>query len=87
MIFCVLCQNGAGHKPINEESKNCEHTIIPYAVAIKRMAEILIYKANECLSKVSKKICFYYISTIILVNVLVNNFKHLLKISVCKIIL
>lgn len=53
VIFCVLCQNGASHKAINEESKNCEHTVIPYAVAIKRMAEILIYKANECLAKVS----------------------------------
>lgn len=53
VIFCVLCQNGASHKPINEESKNCEHTVVPYAVAIKRMAEILIYKANECLSKVN----------------------------------
>lgn len=38
---------------MNEESKNCEHTVVPYAVAIKRMAEILIYKANECLSKVN----------------------------------
>lgn len=49
-----MCQNGAGHKPMNEDSKNCEHTIVPYSVAIKRMAEILIYKANECLAKVSK---------------------------------
>jgi tripartite motif-containing protein 2/3 len=55
VIFCILCQNGASHKPISEESKNCEHTIVPYSVAIKRMAEILIYKANECLSKVSNK--------------------------------
>lgn len=59
MIFCVLCQNGASHKPVNEESKNCEHTIVPYSVAIKRMAEILIYKANECLSKVSFGVLSY----------------------------
>ena len=30
-----------------------DHTVIPFSVAIKRMSEILIYKANECTAKVS----------------------------------
>ena len=34
-----------------------DHTVIPFSVAIKRMSEILIYKANECTAKVS-----FYIS-------------------------
>ena len=29
-----------------------DHTVIPFSVAIKRMSEILIYKANECTAKV-----------------------------------
>ncbi len=31
-----------------------EHTVIPFSIAIKRMSEILIYKANECRAKVRK---------------------------------
>ena len=30
-----------------------DHTVIPFSVAIKRMSEILIYKANECTAKVN----------------------------------
>ena len=30
-----------------------DHTVIPFSVAIKRMSEILIYKANECTAKVT----------------------------------
>jgi len=29
-----------------------DHTVIPFSLAIKRMSEILIYKANECRAKV-----------------------------------
>lgn len=28
-----------------------DHTVIPFSIAIKRMSEILIYKANECTAK------------------------------------
>merc|ERR1712016_297035 len=33
-----------------------DHTVIPFSVAIKRMSEILIYKANECTAKVDSLI-------------------------------
>ena len=31
-----------------------DHTVIPFSIAIKRMSEILIYKANECTSKLDE---------------------------------
>ena len=34
-------------------SSTLDHTVIPFSIAIKRMSEILIYKANECKAKVS----------------------------------
>ncbi len=34
-------------------SSTVDHTVIPFSIAIKRMSEILIYKANECRAKVS----------------------------------
>lgn len=34
-------------------TNNVDHTVIPFSIAIKRMSEILIYKANECRAKVS----------------------------------
>ena len=40
-----------------------DHTVIPFSVAIKRMSEILIYKANECTAKVD-----ILIETTILIN-------------------
>lgn len=49
-VFCSVCTGGnhAGASP------GCaEHTIIPFSIAIKRMSEILLYKANECISKVN----------------------------------
>lgn len=49
-VFCTVCTGGnhAGTSP------GCtEHTIIPFSIAIKRMSEILLYKANECISKVT----------------------------------
>ena len=30
-----------------------DHTVVPLSVARKRMSEIVIYKANECSTKVS----------------------------------
>ena len=34
-------------------SESDHHTVVPLAVARKRMSEILSYKANECSAKVS----------------------------------
>lgn len=45
IVFCLLCNNGS-HSTIN-----CKHTVIPFAVAIKRMSEILMYKAHQCIAK------------------------------------
>ncbi|CAB4068434.1 TRIM2_3 [Lepeophtheirus salmonis] len=42
--------NSSTPKHISKFISN-DHTVIPFAIAIKRMSEILIYKANECTSK------------------------------------
>ena len=34
------------------QSSTADHTVIPLSIARKRMSEIVIYKANECSSKV-----------------------------------
>ena len=47
-VFCALCTE-TGHGGLSD---SCEHTIVPFSIAIKRMSEILLYKANECISKV-----------------------------------
>lgn len=48
-VFCTVCTGGSH----TGTSPGCtEHTIIPFSIAIKRMSEILLYKANECISKV-----------------------------------
>ncbi|KAL1491893.1 hypothetical protein ABEB36_012415 [Hypothenemus hampei] len=49
-VFCTLCTGGSH----NDSTNNCEHTIIPFSIAIKRMSEILLYKANECISKLTQ---------------------------------
>ena len=66
-VFCSICTGGT-HKPPQIETTTTadrspshttaitpattDHTVIPFSVAIKRMSEILIYKANECTAKV-----------------------------------
>jgi len=47
---------GPGTSDSNTSSNNCkgDHTVIPFSVAIKRMSEILIYKANECTAKLDE---------------------------------
>ncbi|KAI5710797.1 hypothetical protein M8J75_011560 [Diaphorina citri] len=45
-VFCLQCTGGSNHSSTSGDS---EHTIIPFSIAIKRMSEILLYKANECL--------------------------------------
>merc|ERR1712062_233390 len=32
-------------------STESDHTVIPFSIAIKRMSEILLYKAKECTTK------------------------------------
>ncbi|CAG9865330.1 unnamed protein product [Phyllotreta striolata] len=49
-VFCTLCTGGSH----NDAAASCEHTIIPFSIAIKRMSEILLYKANDCISKLSQ---------------------------------
>ncbi|XP_071050562.1 tripartite motif-containing protein 2-like isoform X3 [Onthophagus taurus] len=49
-VFCTRCTDGSH----NDATASCEHTIIPFSIAIKRMSEILLYKANECISKLSQ---------------------------------
>lgn len=47
-VFCTLCAGGS------HSNGRGEHTIIPFSIAIKRMSEILLYKANECIAKLSQ---------------------------------
>ncbi|KAF0295904.1 Tripartite motif-containing protein 2 [Amphibalanus amphitrite] len=49
-VFCALCTE-TGHGGLSD---SCEHTIVPFSIAIKRMSEILLYKANECISKLDR---------------------------------
>ncbi|ESO91335.1 hypothetical protein LOTGIDRAFT_182605, partial [Lottia gigantea] len=48
IVFCSLCSdnnhNGRGAS---------EHTVIPFAIAIKRMSEILLYKAHLCIKNLN----------------------------------
>ena len=47
-VFCTLCSggqhNGAGAS---------QHTVIPFSIAIKRMSEILLYKAHLCIKNLN----------------------------------
>lgn len=54
-VFCPACTdldsttNGIGG------SGSClNHTVIPFSVAIKRMSEILLYKANQCVKNLNR---------------------------------
>ncbi|KAB7508224.1 E3 ubiquitin-protein ligase TRIM56 [Armadillidium nasatum] len=47
LVFCLDCNSGS-HQGNTASS---HHTVIPLSIAIKRMSEILCYKANECYSK------------------------------------
>ncbi|XP_071439377.1 tripartite motif-containing protein 2-like [Hetaerina americana] len=57
-VFCTQCTSTSGGfnagvhgASSSSTSGSCEHTVIPFSIAIKRMSEILLYKANECISK------------------------------------
>ena len=54
-VFCSLC-NGNSHArgaPGESQDGSGEHTVIPFSIAIKRMSEILLYKANECTARLN----------------------------------
>ena len=66
-VFCSVCTSD-GHVNTRETSGaeggaveqirtslNSDHTVIPFSIAIKRMSEILLYKAKECTTKVKKQ--------------------------------
>lgn len=57
-VFCTLCTGGSH----STSGTSCEHTIIPFSIAIKRMSEILLYKANECISKVAMSCILHWFS-------------------------
>jgi len=52
-VFCSLCTVDGGHTVEGRDGATgpTDHTVIPFSIAIKRMSEILLYKANECTSK------------------------------------
>lgn len=50
VVFCTICTGGA-HENGNG---GCDHTIVPFSTAIKRMSEILLYKAQQCIEKLGK---------------------------------
>ena len=64
MSFAVICRNHqASHSQVvplsiksNQFGLNCYSCflqVIPFSIAIKRMSEILLYKANECTAKLN----------------------------------
>ncbi|XP_076030770.1 tripartite motif-containing protein 2-like isoform X2 [Oratosquilla oratoria] len=50
LVFCTVCSSGS-HQGT---AASYQHTVIPLSIAIKRMSEILCYKANECYSKLNE---------------------------------
>ena len=66
-VFCSLCTSD-GHINTREGDQGAssvdartsivaDHTVIPFSIAIKRMSEILLYKAKECTTKVGRISC------------------------------
>lgn len=49
-VFCTLCTAGMHG---NGTGSAGEHTVIPFSIAIKRMSEILLYKAHQCIGQLS----------------------------------
>ncbi|XP_014681737.1 PREDICTED: tripartite motif-containing protein 2-like isoform X3 [Priapulus caudatus] len=48
IVFCTVCTGGT------HCGGNHEHTVIPFSIAIKRMSEILLHKANRCLVNLTR---------------------------------
>ncbi|KAF2354827.1 Zinc finger RING-type [Trinorchestia longiramus] len=56
LVFCLMCNSGSHHSSGSSASTSSapqHHTVVPLAVAVKRMSEILCYKANECYAKLN----------------------------------
>lgn len=59
-VFCSTCTGGS-HRPggtgeaedPRETNSSIDHTVIPFSIAIKRMSEIMIYKAKDCTEKLT----------------------------------
>ncbi|GAB6029536.1 hypothetical protein CHUAL_005286 [Chamberlinius hualienensis] len=51
-VFCTEC-TGEQHGGCGD-GRSCEHTVIPFSIAIKRMSEILLYKAHQCIGKLNQ---------------------------------
>ncbi|XP_054722260.1 tripartite motif-containing protein 2-like [Uloborus diversus] len=49
-VFCRVCTTGAH----GNGTESGQHTVIPFSIAIKRMSEILLYKAHLCISKLNR---------------------------------
>lgn len=48
-MFCTLCLDCGNHSGRGAS----EHTVIPFAIAIKRMSEILLFKAHLCIKNLN----------------------------------
>lgn len=72
-VFCSLC-TADGHINTREAGSEAgassvdartslvaDHTVIPFSIAIKRMSEILLYKAKECTTKVGRISCHRFL--------------------------
>lgn len=46
-VFCIICTNAI------HGSSGCEHTVIPFSIAVKRLSEIFLYKAHLCSQKLN----------------------------------
>lgn len=49
IVFCSLCLDCGSHSGRGAS----EHTVIPFAIAIKRMSEILLFKAHLCIKNLN----------------------------------
>lgn len=51
LVFCPCC---VGVEHVEQASKSCEHTVVPFSIAMKRMSEILLYKAQNCVKALNR---------------------------------
>ena len=52
IVFCTECDRQDGsvcHSSLTLMSSSTAHNVLPFAIAIRRVSEILQYKANQCL--------------------------------------
>ncbi|VDK22755.1 unnamed protein product, partial [Anisakis simplex] len=46
LVFCELCDS--------PKTRSCaEHTVVPFSVAIKRLSEIVVFKAKQCVASLN----------------------------------